>query len=407
MIAIYLIKAIGLAMSRCIDCKGKGLCGRPICPILRRSREISSLPPLGTSLAGDSPPEVLVGHRGYPTIWAGPLIPAMERPPSDHSALAKMDVGEVVALRSALVRSNTRLGVSEAKSPGKLLAEAQEIAMSSRPVSTEVTFHKPPRGILRFDGVLSPSGPSGTIEEMEITSNPIIPRKVDQVVEEGAKAFQAASELYFAQIDVDHISRLLSLGLLGEERKLVPTRWSITASDDMVGRTLTEKVLDMPLLSDCLLFSGERLGNHFEILLMPLNYRFEVVEIWMPHSAWSGGEAWIGSDGEGLRGKQGYSSLAGGYYAARLAALEGLLRMGRQAAVLALREIGPSYWAPLGVWVVREAARAAMASLPQRFSTIGEALSAAAARMQTPMSEWHPHAKSLSQPSQTTLAGFL
>jgi len=174
-----------------------------------------------------------------------------------------------------------------------------------------------------------------------------------------------------------------------------------------VGRTLTEKVLDMPLLSDCLLFSGERLGNHFEILLMPLNYRFEVVEIWMPHSAWSGGEAWIGSDGEGLRGKQGYSSLAGGYYAARLAALEGLLRMGRQAAVLALREIGPSYWAPLGVWVVREAARAAMASLPQRFSTIGEALSAAAARMQTPMSEWHPHAKSLSQPSQTTLAGFL
>ncbi|MBN1323731.1 MAG: hypothetical protein JW986_07005 [Methanotrichaceae archaeon] len=394
-------------MSRCIDCKGKGLCGRPICPILRRSREISSLPPLGTSLAGETPPEVLVGHRGYPMIWAGPLIPATERATFDHSALAKMDVGEVVALRSALVRSNTRLGVSEAKNPGRLLSEAQEIAMSSRPVSTEVLFHKPPRGVLRFDGVLSPSGPSGTIHEMEITSNPIIPRKVDQVVEEGAKAFQAASELYSARIDVDHISRLLSLGLLGEKRKLVPTRWSITASDDMVGRTLTEKVLDMPLLSDCLLFSGERLGNHFEILLMPLNYRFEVVEIWMPHSAWSEGEAWIGSDGEGLRGKQGYSSLAGGYYAARLAALEGLLRMGRQAAVLALREIGPSYWAPLGVWVVREAARAAMASLPQRFSTIGEALSAAAARMQTPMRDWRPYAKSLSQPSQTTLAGFL
>ena len=394
-------------MVRCIDCRGKGLCGRPVCPILRRTQEISSLPPLGDRLAGDSPPEVLVGHRGYPVIWAGPLIPATDRPLFSHSALAMLDVGEVVSLRSALVRSHARVSVSDAKNPGRLLSEAQEIAMSSHPVSTEVSFLNPPRGSLRFDGVLSPNGPSGTIEDMEITSNTFIPRKVDQVVDEGRPAFDAASDLYSAKIDIDHITRLLSLGLLGKKRKLVPTRWSITASDDMIGKALFEKALDMPFLSDCLLFSGERLQNHFEILLMPLPYRFELVEIWMARSAWSPEEAWIGSDREEIHGKKEYSHLAGGYYAARLAALEGLIRMGRQAAILALREIRPAYWAPLGVWVVREAARAAMSSRPERFSTAEEALAAAAGRMQTPMRDWRPYAESLSRPSQMTLASFL
>ena len=44
----------------------------------------------------------------------------------------------------------------------------------------------------------------------------------------------------------------------------------------------------------------------------------------------------------------------------RLAVLEHLALLGRQAAVLAVREISEAYWAPLGVWVVREVARKAM-----------------------------------------------
>ncbi|MCR3884500.1 MAG: hypothetical protein NUK54_09025, partial [Methanothrix sp.] len=132
--------------------------------------------------------------------------------------------------------------------------------------------------------------------------------------------------------------------------------------DDIAGKHLIEAIRDNPPINDHILFSGERLGNHFEILLAPGTFTYELVEIWLPRSVWSGEESWIGADREGPGPKKGYSSLAGGYYAARLAVLERLAEMRRQASVLAAREITEEYWAPLGVWVVREAARAALSA---------------------------------------------
>src|SRR5512136_174558 len=270
-------------MSQCISCKGRGFCRRPVCPILRRFEEIAALPRIGLRVEGLSPPEVFVGRHGYPIVRAGPMIPLNEvgRDFASGPSLS-MDIGQIIAQRASTVRSEAKIGVHEAKSPGKLLETAQQIAMSSAPVGTEVSFLKPPKGSLRFDGVLSPTGPAGTLKEMEITTNPVIPRKVDRIVEEPATgAATAATELYSSGINVDHISRLLSFGLLGKEKKLVPTRWSITASDDMIGKALKEAVLDKPVINSFQLYSGEDLGNHFEILLLPRTFSFELLEIWM------------------------------------------------------------------------------------------------------------------------------
>ncbi len=363
---------------------------------------ISALPPLGTTICGDSPPEVFVGRQGYPLVKAGPLLPACGTLPE----VAGRDVGDYIAMRSRLVRSETSIGVHQAMRPSRLLETAQEIAMSSRPVSLEVSFVRPPAGNLSFDGVLSPSGPSGEMREVELTSSPSVPRRVDALVADtDISASQAAEELFLSRVDVDQISRLLSVGLLGKRRKLVPTRWSITASDDMVGRALKREVLNMPVLEEHLLFSGELLGNHFEILLMPRSFAFELIEIWLPHSAWMEEQAWIGADREGPGDRRGYSTLAGGYYAARLASLEILSRLGRQASVLALREINEQYWAPLGVWVVREAARKAASHPPSRLETLEEAISEMHMRMRTPADSWR-RLSSLSRPAQATLSGF-
>ncbi len=278
--------------------------------------------------------------------------------------------------------------------------------MSSAPVGAEVSFLKPPRGKLQFDGVLSPSGPSGALKEREITTNPAIPRKVDRIVEDrDAGAAQSVGELYLSGIGTEHISRLLSLGLLGKRRKMVPTRWSITASDDMIGRQLKDSVLDRPLVSDYYLYSGEDLGNHFEILLLPRPFAFELGEIWMPRSVWAI-DGFIGSDREDARPKKEYSSLAGGYYAARLAVLESLAGQGRQAAVLAVREISEAYWAPLGVWVVRDVARKAMGALPQRFGSLSEALAEMKMRIKTPASQWLKASELLGGHVQRSLAEF-
>ncbi len=392
---------------KCITCKGRGLCGRPVCPILRRLEETAALPRIGKSLEGMSPPEVFVGRHGYPLVRAGPMVPAGGSPGQlvEPASLA-MDIGEIIAARSALVRSESKIVIKEAEAPGRLLEAMQQIALSSAPVGTEVSFYKPPRGRLQFDGVLSPSGPSGEMRGMQITTNPLIPRKVDQMVEDrDAAAIAAIAELYTSGIGMDHISRMLSLGLLGKKRKLVPTRWSITASDDMIGKLLKETVLEGAQVNDYYLFSGEDLGNHFEILLLPRPFSFELVEIWRARSVWAE-EGFIGGDREGAQAKKEYSSLAGGYYAARLAVLEHLAGQVRQAGVLAVREISESYWAPLGVWVVREVARKAMQAAPRRFGSLGEAMAEMEKRIKTPAGEWRKEAQLLAAPVQRSLMEF-
>ncbi|MGA9099332.1 MAG: Nre family DNA repair protein [Methanotrichaceae archaeon] len=387
---------------RCVSCKGRGLCGRPICPIIKRFEKISALPRIGNSLEGYSPPEVFVGRHNYPLVRAGPMIPAVEveKPSLD------MDIGEIITLRSSMIRSEARVGVNEATAPGKILEACQQVAMSSVPVGTEISFLKPPKSWLQFDGVLAPSGPTGELKGIDITTNPFVPRKVDQIVEDNhTGAAASVGELYSSGIGTDHISRLLSLGLLGRKRKLVPTRWSITASDDIIGKQLRDSILDMSTVSDYFLYSGEGLGNHFEILLLPRDYSFELIEIWMQRSVWSQ-EGWIGSDSEDQCGKKGYSPLSGGYYAARLAVLEHLARQGKQSAIIAIREISEKYWAPLGVWVVRDVARAAMNSAPQRFSTLNEALGEMSKRLKTPSNEWRSYSKLISGTVQSRLSNF-
>jgi len=400
-------KGLAPRKMKCITCKGRGLCGRPVCPILRRLEETAELPRIGRRLEGMSPPEVFVGRAGYPLLRAGPMLPASEGPGQalPHLHLG-MDIGEIIAARTSLVRSESKIAAKEAKAPGSLLSCMQQIALSAAPVGTEVSFTRPPRGRISFDGVLSPSGPSGEMEGMQITTNTVVPRKVDQLVEDrDAGAAEAVAELYASGIGIEHISRLLSLGLLGKKRRLVPTRWSITASDDMAGKELKEKVLEVALVKDYYLYSGEDLGNHFEILLLPRPFQFELVEIWMARSVWAE-EGFIGADREDARPKKGYSNLAGGYYAARLAALEHLAGKGRQAAVLAVREISEAYWAPLGVWVVREVARKAMSSQPRRFSSLEEALAEMEKRIRMPLGQWRREALILAGAVQRSLMEF-
>ncbi len=403
MIADISYKVLAKKEMNCVVCKGRGLCGRPCCPVLRRLEEIQALPKLGERMEGVSPPEVFVGRHGWPLVRAGPMVPAGEfqQPSLD------MDIGEIISLRSSMVRTETKIVVKEAASPGKLLASCQQIALSQAPVGTEISFIKPPKGKLRFDGILLPSGPSGELKGLQITTNPQIPRKVDRIVEDtDVGAAVAAGELYSSGIGIEHISRMLSLGLLGKKRKLVPTRWSITASDDMIGKALKEDVLHQPLVNDYYLFSGEDLGNHFEILLLPRPFIFELTEIWMPRSIWAP-DGFIGSDREDWRPKKEYSQLSGGYYAARLAVLEHLAGYGRQAGVLAVREISDAYWAPLGVWVVREVARRAMKSSPSRFSSLQEALSEMENRIKTPAGRWRAASKLLAAPAQRSLDEFM
>ena len=189
------------------------------------------------------------------------------------------------------------------------------------------------------------------------------------------KSVSGIESLYSSGQEVSSIYKILSLGLLGLEknRKLVPTKWSITATDDTVSKLLIEKIKDFPLVNEHLFFESHYFDNHFYILLIPKIFSFEMLESWNLNAKTN---AVIAADFETFKGRTNYASnITGAYYSARLGAAEYLSSIKRQASVIIIREIGSSYTTPLGVWQIRENVRNAMKQEPKKFDSLSALLS--------------------------------
>ncbi|MDG6221299.1 MAG: hypothetical protein QCI38_07630, partial [Candidatus Thermoplasmatota archaeon] len=190
------------------------------------------------------------------------------------------------------------------------------------------------------------------------------------------RASGGVSDLYKSSIPEEHIQRLLSMGQLGMERKrkMVPTRWSITAVQDILGKELADKVKTFPTVDKPARHSAVLLGNRFHVLLIPRIWSFEMVETWLRGAFW-GSTPKPFSDYERHYGRKTYADkVSGAYYAARLSALEHLIGLGRQALTIIYREITGEYWAPLGVWVIREGVSKALKTRPVVYETADEAV---------------------------------
>lgn len=345
------------------------LCGVPRCPLVQRVLGFADRPVApGRELHGPSPPAVFVGRHGYPSVTLGPLLPpvpdlAPESGLGDSPAdwARKLDIADILALRARLVRSKSPVRVDK-PTEGKAIEASQAIAMSEKPLDTEVVLKKPPKLDLsqpKVDSFAAPMGPSVDVIDARVLQSPSVPRKVDALVSDvHADAATATGEMYEGGISPYHIQRLLSVGLLGRERRrrLVPTRWSITATDDIIGKQLIDEAKAHSTIDAPLVFSSDLFGNHFWILLMPRVWSFEMIEAWQEEGGWLAGH-----DLESYQGRSSYAeSITGAYYAARLSVLEWLVAKQRQASVFVYREITDEYWAPLGVWVIREAVKHAM-----------------------------------------------
>jgi len=193
--------------------------------------------------------------------------------------------------------------------------------------------------------------------------------------------------LYRRGFDVYDINSILSAGALGQtkQRRLVPTRWSITAVDDTVGKYLRGRIRNAPSIDEVQVWANEYVGNRYWVVLAPGNWEFELVEMKAPGSIWNpdpGDNIWLASASEGYEGRSSYvEETAGAYYAARLGVLEYLESIGRQAKCLVLREVSDDYWAPVGVWQVRESVRNAFEGQYGEAETFHEAVSEVATRL--------------------------
>jgi hypothetical protein len=359
---------------------------------------------------GSSPPAVFVGSWNYPKVLAGPLVPPISVEDPSIMDLPELWIdksfSEILSYRLSLVRGKRFMDVRSAGKQNRFLSTFQEVVMASKPTDTEMWFNKKPKLSIVFSPREPPSGPSAFIKRAVLAENPKIPKPIDNVVSDtDLKAEQGIMELYSSDINQRQITRMFSIGLLGvkKQRKLVPTEWSITAIDDILGRAIHREILNYPWINDFMVFGHKALGNNIQILLFPSSWMFEAQEAWLTSV-----NSTPGVNYELVRGRKSYAyDLAGAYYAARLPVLQYLKQIRRQAGVIVLMEVYPE-WIPLGVWRFREICREALKKKPLIFNTQAEALNKIEQRLRLPIERWIEKSKILRwTKAQTRLTRFL
>lgn len=341
---------------------------------------------LGT-IDGSSPPSIFVGRYGYPKVRIGPMIPPLH---GDTTILDRTELWtgknleEIANYRLSLVLGTMNVNIHDISS--RYLENMQELAMSERPAETEATFEKTPvvdvhmQKELRLDHVAPPFGPAAPLRGFKMSSLSADQRIETVYYDTDLRAADAMMELYRRSVEMSIIQRVLSMGMLGvkKKRKLVPTRWSISATDDIISSMLVKEIEMNPTIDLFEVTRYSHLANYYSIILIPDDrWIFEMIESWFT----SRGQVATGADNEDERGLNHNPTIAGAYFAARLAVAEHLARRHKKAGAIVLREIHPNYVMPLGVWQIREGVREALKKPPQKFERFDHAMSFACSYM--------------------------
>ena len=353
-------------------------------------------------VSGTSPPSVFVGSYGYPKVGVGPMVPPIH---GDTSILdiperwTGKSLEEIVNFRLNLIRGVNKVSITQ--TDGRFIENLQEVAMSSGPIDSEIKFMKETTPVTLIDGQAPPFGPIGEIKNVKfspVSSNKLIERVF---YDSDLKANDAVMKLYNSGINISTIQKCFSIGMLGRSRKLVPTKWSITATDDIVSNSIVTEILDYDILDSFNVFTFEHLGNSFAVILFPHRWIFEMQEAW-----YDGNSIGFGSDHENANGINHPPEIAGAYFAAKLGVVEYLSKKKKQSGVIIFREIRPDYAVPVGVWQVREGVRQAMRMKPLNVESIDDAIQLATKSMSISKNEWLNHGTMLKLIKQKSISDF-
>jgi len=382
------------------------LCGKLRCPVIAKAQSLAKYGRMLDSdvVDGSTPPGVFVGRMGYPRVYIGPMVPPYH---GDTEILdtPEMWIGksieQIIDYRFSLIRGKARASVYDAQSGGGFLETLQELAMGIRPADSQVTFSKKPRKILTLSEETQPFGPSAPLKSFRASHVSVDKRIEKAYYDRDLKAADAFLELYRKGVLVTRIQRALSIGMfgVGQRRKLVPTRWSITAVDSGLSLRLVDEIKQHETIDEYRVYNFRNLDNIFVAMLIPELWSFEWIEAWFPKTTWNvdGTAPALMGDNESYSGRTTYASVGGCYYSTRLAVAERLSMERRQASALVLREIHPGYIVPVGVWNVRESVRSTLKTQPAKFDTLQKALSYASSRLTIPLRKWIENSVMLKQ----------
>ena len=362
---------------------------------------------------GSSPPSLFVGEYGYPHVRVGPMIPPYH---GDTSILDKPElwmgksIEEIVNYRINLLKGTMIQNVRTIS--GRYIESLQDMALSKRAVESTMTFEKFSPQLLNemtlsnHNHVEIPVVFSSPVREFKIFSSNSDKKIEKKYYDSDLLASDAVIELYENNIDMTSIAKVLSIGMLGRKknRKLMPTKWSITAADDIVSTYLLKRIKDNAILDCYLVFTFSHLANYYSIIFIPDDvWNFEMIESWID----TNGSVHIGSDHESGKNIDHYPTIAGAYFSARLAAAEYLFKKGRKASVLILREIRPEYFVSLGVWQIREGIRESLKLKAKKFETFDSALRYGISKTSLSINEWLQNSSTIWNKKQKRISDYL
>ncbi|MDQ6865751.1 MAG: hypothetical protein M3044_18220 [Thermoproteota archaeon] len=348
------------------------------------------------TLSGATPPSVFVGRYGYPKVKVGPMLPPLH---GDTTILDKPEmwlgksIEEIVNYRLSLVRGVSNIDIYSTS--GKYVESLQELAMTSKSVESEATFEKTPISDMgmALDTDSAPFGPIAPLKTFKASSSLSVDQRLEDVFyDKDLRASEGIVNLYQGGVEVSRIHRVLSIGMLGlqKRRRLVPTRWSISATDDVISASLIKEIETFPTIDFFEVYKYTHLSNYYSVILIPDDiWSFEMQEAWYDNN----GNLGVGIDFENANGLDHYPSIAGAYFAARLGVAEHLFKIRHKAGAVILREIRPEYVMPLGVWQIREGIRKALDGEAKQFDDFHNALSFACVNLSISKNEWIRNSK--------------
>jgi hypothetical protein len=364
---------------------------------------------VGKEIDGSTPPSVFIGSWNYPKVYAGPMI----APISGDTTIMDMPESwipqsksqeDIIGYRMSLVRGKQLVGIKDLESG--FVEKLQEISLAENSIESEAEFIKKPRGS-SFSDEHTPHGPSAIIQKFDIDNVRWEHSLEKAFYDTDLKAADAVVDLNKRGIPFSNIQKAFSVGAMGmgKKRKLVPTRWSITACDSTIADRLLKTVRFNDIIDTTRVYEFSSLNNYYAIMLIPTEWQYEWMEAFLQVL---GREELIFSDYENNSGKKEYSKVGGCYYTCKMAVLEALERESKQAGVIVLREAYNGY-VPLGVFNVRENVRNAMDQTPIEFEDMKTALSYISTKLKLPMEKFVKQSdlmKELLNSRQTTLDNF-
>jgi len=342
----------------------------------------------GKEIEGSTPPSVFIGSWNCPDVLAGPMVAPI------HGDTAEMDMPEawlpahrtqeeIIGYRMNLIRGKQQVYAGDLNN--RLVEKLQEIALSASSLESEIAFTSAPRG-QSFSEEHTPFGPSAGIEKFDIEAGRWNHYLEKVFYDTDLRAADAVMDMHRSGIPFSSIQKAFSVGTMGRGRgrHLVPTRWSITACDTIIGDRLLDAVKKYSVIDTWRVHEYSSLNNKYAVILMPTTWQYEWSEAFL-HVL--GNEELVFSDHEGTRKKSTYSPLGGCYYSCKMAVLEALTREHRQAGAIILREARKGY-VPMGVFNVRENVRGAMQQPAREFDGVKSVLRYLAGKFQLPVTRF-------------------